>query len=108
MSRTAVQKLSDAQEKRTAATYGGTLNARSGAGKWRKADVRTDDLMIENKTKMDPNAKSFTVQAVWLRDLTKRARLEGRMPVLQFDLGGHRYVILCEDDFLELRGVDDA
>lgn len=79
----------------------------SGAGRWRKADVRTDTLMIENKTKMDPNAKSYSVKAVDLRDLTKRARLEGRTPILQFDLGGHRYAILCEDDLLELLGVEE-
>lgn len=108
MSRTAVQKKSDAQERRTASTYGGTLNAMSGAGWMRKGDVRTDQFLIENKTKMDPNAKSYSVQATLLRDMTKRARLEGRVPLLQFDLGGHRYVVLCEDDFLDMLGVEDA
>jgi hypothetical protein len=99
--------MSDKQEKRTAKTYGGTLNAMSGAGWVRKADVRTPDFMIENKTRMDPNAKSYSVKAVDLRDLTKRARLEGRTPLLQFDLSGHRYVVLNEDDLLELLGVEE-
>lgn len=108
MSRTPAQKMSDAQEKRTAKTYGGTLNAMSGAGWMRKADVRTPDFMIENKTKMSLDAKSYSVKAVDLRDLTKRARLEGRIPLLQFDLGGHRYVVLNEDDLLELIGEEDA
>lgn len=107
MSRTAVQKKSDAQEKRTAKTYGGTLNAMSGAGWMRKADVRTPDFMIENKTRMDVNAKYYSVKSVDLRDLTKRARLEGRTALLQFDLGGHRYVILNEDDLLELIGEEE-
>jgi hypothetical protein len=94
--------MSEAQEKRTAKTYGGTVNAMSGAGWVRKADVRTDKYMIENKLRMDPNAKSYSIKATDLRDLTRRARLEGRVPLLQFDLAGHRYVVLTEDDFLEM------
>lgn len=97
------KKMSVAQEKRTAQTYGGSVNAMSGAGWMRKADVRAPDLLIENKLKMDPNAKSYSLKAVDLRDLVKRARLEGRIPVLQLDLGGHRYVVLTEHDFLEMR-----
>ena len=100
------QKKSKAQEVRTAESYGGTRNAMSGAGWTRKGDVRTPEFMIENKTKMDPNAKSYSIKAVDLRDLTKRARLEGRIPLLQFDLAGHRYVVLCEDDLLEMVGAE--
>jgi hypothetical protein len=59
-------------------------------------------FMIENKLKMDPKAKSYSVKASELRDLTKRARSEGRVPLLQFDLAGHNYVVLCEDDLLDL------
>ena len=79
----------------------------SGGGWVRKADVRTDRFMIENKTRMDPNAKSYSVKAADLRILTKRARMEGRTPLLQFDLGTHNYVILVEDDFLDLIGVEE-
>jgi hypothetical protein len=96
------KKASVKQERRTAAKYKGSVNAMSGAGWMRKADVRSEDFLIENKLKMDPNAKSYSVKAVDLRDLTKRARLEGRIPLLQFDLAGHRYVVLVEDDFLEM------
>ncbi len=78
----------------------------SGAGWMRKADVRTEDLMIENKTKMSPDAKSYSIKAVDMRDLTKRARLEGRIPVLQIDLAGQRLVVLTEDDFVELIGAE--
>lgn len=74
----------------------------------RKADVRAKQFLIENKLRMDPIAKSYTAKAIELRDLTKRARSEGRVPLLQFDLAGHNYVILREDDFLEiLGGADD-
>jgi hypothetical protein len=96
------KKASVKQERRTAEKYKGSVNAMSGAGWMRKADVRSEDFLIENKLRMDPNAKSYSVKAVDLRDLTKRARLEGRIPLLQFDLAGHRYVVLVEDDFLEM------
>lgn len=98
------QKRSIAQEKRTASSYRGSRNVMSGAGWVRKADVRTEDFMIENKLKMNPEAKSYSLKAVDLRDLVKRARLEGRIPLMQIDLAGHRYVVLTEDDFLEIIG----
>jgi len=98
------QKKSLRQEKRTAEAYKGSRNAMSGAGWVRKADVRTEEFMIENKLKMDPDAKSYSIKAVDMRDLTKRARLEGRIPLMQIDLAGHRYVVLTEDDFLEIIG----
>lgn len=102
---TDAQKKSIKQEKRTAESYKGSRNVMSGAGWMRKADVRTEDFMIENKLKMDPDAKSYSIKATDMRDLTKRARLEGRIPLLQIDLAGHRYVVLPEDDFLEM--IDD-
>jgi hypothetical protein len=101
------QKRSKKQEERTAKAYKGSRNVMSGAGWVRKADVRTEEFMIETKLKMDPDAKSYSVKAVDMRDLVKRARLEGRIPLLQIDLAGHRYVVLPEDDFLDICGVDD-
>jgi hypothetical protein len=95
------KKVSVAQEKRTATTYGGQVNVMSGAGWMRKADVRTERYLIENKTSVSKVAKSYSVKAIDLRDLRKQAAKEGRVPILQFDLGGHRYVVLDEDDFLE-------
>jgi len=98
-------KKSKRQEERTAKAYRGSRNAMSGAGWVRKADVRTEEFMIENKLKMDPDAKSYSIKSVDMRDLVKRARLEGRIPLMQIDLAGHRYVVLTEDDFLEM--IDD-
>jgi hypothetical protein len=97
-----VKKASVKQEKRTASVYRGSVNPMSGAGWMRKADVRTEDFLIENKLRMNPDAKSYSVKSATLRELTKQARLEGRIPLLQFDLAGHRYVVLVEDDFLEI------
>lgn len=101
------QKKSQKQEKRTAERYKGSVNAMSGAGWMRKADVRTEQFMIENKTRMNPEAKSYSIKKEDLRVLTKRARLEGRIPLLQFDLGTHNYVVLVEDDFLDLIGEEE-
>jgi len=42
-----------------------------------------------------------------MRDLVKRARLEGRIPLMQIDLAGHRYVVLTEMDFLDMAGIED-
>jgi hypothetical protein len=93
-------KASRKQEARSADTYKGSRNAGSGSGWMRKNDVRSQDFLIENK--LTNNAKSYTVKFTDLRDLTVKAVLEDRTPVLQFDLGGKRYVILNEDDFLEM------
>lgn len=102
MSRTAVQKVSDKQEKRTASKYGGWRTPMSGAGWKHKGDVKTDRFLIENKTKLSPTAKSFSIKLEQLRKITKEALASGRTGILQFDLGGHSYVILREDDFLEI------
>lgn len=107
MSRTPEQKKSDAQEKRTAKNYNGSRTPMSGAGWKVKADVRTEHFMIENKTKMSPAAKSYSIKSADLRELTIAATLQGRMPLFQFDLGGHNYVVLNEGDFLDMIGADD-
>ncbi len=95
-----ILKASRKQEERTAKTYRGSRNAGSGSGWIRKNDVRSEKFLIENK--LTTNAKSYTVKYLDLRDLEKRAILDNRVPVLQFDLGGKQFVILTEDDFLEM------
>lgn len=94
------RKISLKQEKRTAETYRGSRQPMSGAGWLRKNDVRSERLLIENKT--TGNAKSYSIKSADLAELTERAILDDRLPVLQFDLGGRRYVVLNEDDFLEM------
>lgn len=91
-------KKSKKQEIRTADTYRGSRNARSGAGWMRKNDVRSHNFLIENK--LTGNLKGITLKAMDLIDLRERAILEDRTPVLQFDCAGRRYVVLSEDDFL--------
>ena len=97
---TRIMKSSKKQEKRTANTYKGSRNARSGAGWLRKNDVRSHEFLIENK--LTENKKTITLKEIDLRELRDRALLEDRIPVLQFDLANRRYVVIIEDDFLEL------
>lgn len=93
-------KKSRKQEKRSADTYRGSRNAGSGSFWLRKNDVRSTELLIENKLTI--GTKSITLKEVDLRELRERAILEDRVPVLQFDLNGRSYVVLVEDDFLEM------
>jgi hypothetical protein len=97
-------KKSRKQEKRSADTYRGSRNAGSGSGWMRKNDVRSKEFLIENK--LTVATKSITIKDVDLRELRERAIIEDRVPILQFDLANRRYVILTEDDFLELTTND--
>ena len=94
-----IHKRSKKQEERTAKKYDGSRNAMSGAGWVRKNDVRTIDLLIENKF---TDKKSFSIKAEEMVKLARTAILEDRVPVLQVDLGGQSYVVLLEDDFLAM------
>lgn len=98
--RKSILKASRKQEKRSANTYKGSRNSGSGNGWMRKNDVRSEYFLIENK--LTTSVKSITLKEVDLRELRQRAILEDRIPVLQFDLSGRNYVVLVEDDFLEL------
>jgi hypothetical protein len=85
------------QEKRIATKVGGTLNAGSGNGN-RKNDVRQRGEVLWEMKRTD--SRSITIKATDLRDLRKQASLEGRLPVMHIELGGRRYVVIEEDDFL--------
>ena len=90
-------RKSRAQERRIATKVGGTLNAGSGNGN-RKNDVRQGGQVLWEMKRTD--TRSITIKATDLRDLRKNASLEGRLPVMHIELGGRRYVVIEEDDFL--------
>ena len=56
---------SNKQEQKVAKTIGGKQTANSGATKWSKGDVRTDDFLIECKT-CEKEKKSFSIKKEWL------------------------------------------
>jgi hypothetical protein len=93
------QKQSQKHEKRLAKVVGGSRTAASGAFWSRKGDVRSGDLLIEHKW---TGKSSFTVKAAVLEKIVKEAILDSRMPVLGVSLNNENYVLLTEDDFLEL------
>lgn len=94
------QKQSRKHEERLAKRVKGKRVAASGALWSRKGDVRSDDLLIEHKW---TGKASFTVKATVLEKIVKEAILDSRTPVLGFSLNNENYVMLTEDDFLELR-----
>lgn len=93
------QKQSQKHEKRLAKVVGGSRTAASGAFWSRKGDVRSGDLLIEHKW---TGKSSFTVKAAVLEKIVNEAILDSRMPVLGVSLNNENYVLLTEDDFLEL------
>jgi hypothetical protein len=93
-------KQSQKHEKRLAKAVGGTRNAASGALWARKGDVRSDDLLIEHKY---TGKKTYTIKAIDLEKNVTNAILESRMPVFGISLNDKNYVILLEDDLLEMR-----
>jgi hypothetical protein len=96
------QKQSLKHEKRLEKAMGGKRNAASGAFWSRKGDVRTDDLLIEHKW---TGKKSVTIKSEVLKKITTEAILDSRTPVLGLHLDGENYVVLLEEDFLELRNA---
>lgn len=98
--RTEGQKQSKKHEKRLAKIVDGTTTAASGAFWSRKGDVRSADLLIEHKW---TGKKSFSIKSDVLEKIVKEAILDGRLPVFGFSLNNENYIILQEDDFLEIR-----
>ena len=94
------QKKSRKHEIRLAKRIGGKRNAASGAYWSRKGDVRSDDLLVEHKY---TGKKQFTVRSEVLKKIMREAILDGRTPVLGIHLDGEDYVILSENDFIEMR-----
>lgn len=93
------QRESRKHEARLAKAFGGKRNAASGAFWSRKGDVRSQELLIEHKW---TGKSSMTVKAAVLEKIVKEAILDSRMPVLGISLNNENYVLLTEDDFLEL------
>jgi hypothetical protein len=94
------QKQSQKHEKRLAKLVDGSVNAASGAFWSRKGDVRSKELLIEHKW---TGKKQVTIKSEVLKKITREAILDSRTPVLGLHLDGENYVVLLEDDYLEMR-----
>jgi len=60
--------------------------------------VRTKLTLIENKR---TDATQITLKDKDLRKIWTEAWSEGRMPLIGFEVGGRRYIVQLEDDYLE-------
>jgi len=94
------QKQSKKHEDRLAKELGGQRVVASGAFWSRKGDVRMPDVLLEHKW---TGKKSFTLKSEVLEKIVKEAILESRMPILGISLNNENYVVLTENDYLELR-----
>ena len=93
------QKQSRKHEDRLAKKMNGQRTAGSGAFWSRKGDVRTAELLIEHKW---TGKKSFTLKSDVLEKIVNEAIMDSRKPVLGISLNNENYVVLLEDDFIEM------
>lgn len=98
----ATVKDSQRQERALAKELRGSVNAGSGNGWVRKADVRASKELWECKI---TSAKSFSVKHAELNKLNNQALMDGRIPIflIEFKEQGESFVILSKDDYMELR-----
>lgn len=97
-----IHDRSTAQEKRLASTVGGQRSSRSGAGWLRKSDVRSERFLYEAKS--TASKKSITLNEEMFRKNRQHAYVQGRVPVLAFELAGRRYVVVDEATWIEESG----
>ena len=111
MNKSSTRYFSNKQEKRVAKRVGGKQTANSGATKFSKGDVRTDNWLIEAKTKTTPS-ESISIKREWLEKNEEEAFAMGKMHnALVFSFGDiHNdkdYYIISEDEFKRLLELEE-
>jgi hypothetical protein len=96
------QKRSRIQERKGAAQYGGKQNSGSGNGWIRKADVRTEEELIEFKT---TSKSRYPLDSRELSKFWQQALIDDLTPVFEIEFAddGMTCVVLDKNDFLLLR-----
>ena len=97
---------SDAQEARFADLIGGRVNPGSGSGWKRRQDVRTIEWLWENKR--TDNKRSISIKLDDVEQLRRHALREGRTPGMHIEIVDKRFVLLAEEDFLELIDAEEV
>lgn len=94
---------SNKQEKRVAKKLHGKQTPNSGATKWHKGDIVTDEWLFEAKT-VTKEQKSFSIKKEWLLKNEEEAFATGKSyHALVFDFGdGEDYVVLDIKTFKDL------
>lgn len=93
---------SKAQEKKVAKAVGGKRTPNSGATKWAKGDILSENFLIECKTKTK-DSSSITLKEEWLLKNEEEAFAMGKQAsALCFDFGpsaNKRYYVISERMF---------
>lgn len=94
---------SSKQEKKVAKAVSGKQTANSGATKWSKGDVTTDDWLLECKTHTEPR-EQFTIKKEWIDKNREEAFQMGKHhSAIVIDFGdGKQHYLISERDFLQL------
>ena len=97
-----VKKISQVQEKANAKDLGGRVTPASGAGKWQKSDVRSEEVRLECKV---TEKASYALKKTELDKVASEAQGD-EMPVFSVKFrqptGDSEYYIVSKDWFLEL------
>ncbi len=100
---------SNRQEKQVAKEVGGRKTANSGATKWSKGDVTTDEWLLECKTVTSPR-NSFSVKKEWIEKNREEAFQMGKhhsAVVIQFEPDGENFYLIDSREFKRLLEEDD-
>lgn len=99
------QRMANQHENEVADAFGGHVTPMSGAGWISKGDVRSRHEYVECKA---TEARSYSVSLKLLQDVQRQGLLCERIGVLNikfmpFGTRPSRWVVLSEEDYLELR-----
>ena len=83
--------------------FGGRTTPGSGNGWAQKNDVRSPEISFEMKY---TSKKQFTLKADELEQGERYALLDGRDFVFGIEMNGRNWVVISEDDYVSLRGID--
>ena len=112
MNKSSTRYFSNKQEKRVAKRVGGKQTANSGATKFSKGDVRTDNgWLIECKTKTTPS-ESISIKRDWLEKNEEEAFAMGKEhSAIAFSFGDTHndtdYYIISEKEFKRLLDLEE-
>ena len=105
MNKNCTRYYSNRQEKQVAKAVGGRQTANSGATKFVKGDILTDDFLIECKTTLTPK-KSFAIKKEWLDKNKEEAFAMNKSYnalAFNFEPDGKNYYVIDERLFKYLK-----
>ena len=95
-----IKAKSQRQEKSLSKKLNGRLTVNSGATSvFDKADVATEDFLIECKT---TDKKSFSLKKDILKKVEKEANFKNKIPLLEVEIGHDKYIVCKESDFFAI------